>query len=311
MISIVIPLWNKELYIEHCLRSVLAQTFCKFEVIVVDDGSTDRSVAIVKQINDTRIRLISQQNAGVSVARNVGIAHASFPFIAFLDADDEWEPNHLEIIHHLIEKFPSCGLFGTCYSMQRGDEAKTLPILSRNKFPFSDNEGIIDNYYELAFGINAPLHMSSFAVRKELIERIGGFPAGIKSGEDLITIARLHALCDFAYSLEPTVNVCLNSTGKNQRPVIEDEPLNACFDALLTTARRRKGVRKFVSGWHKNRMVRAIYQRIPRLVLKEFYNTLRIYPFQYKVYTAFILTTISVLSGKDLYSINRFIKRKS
>lgn len=310
MISVVIPLWNKEAYIERCLLSVMTQTFRNFEVIVVDDGSTDRSAALVRQINDTRVRLLSQPNAGVSVARNTGIAHASYPYIAFLDADDEWETDHLELLHHLIETFPSCGLFSTCYTIQKEDGPKTLPEFPRDKLPFQGNEGIIDNYYEIASGTNAPLNMNTFAVRKELIERVGGFPAGIKSGEDLITIARLHAQCDFAYSLIPTTTVHLIYTGRNRRPVSEEEPLNACFDALLTTARHRKGVRNYVSWWHKNRMVRAIYARIPRLALKEFYHAFRIYPFQHKIYTAFILTCFSVLSGKDLYSINRFIKKK-
>lgn len=310
MISVVIPLWNKEAYIERSIRSVLAQTFRDFEVVVVDDGSTDHSAAIVRQINDSRVRLISQANAGVSAARNAGISHAVYPYIAFLDADDEWEPNHLDIIYQLIAQFPSCGLFSTCYTIQKEEGPKTSPEFSRKKLSFRATEGIMDNYYEIASGVNAPINMNTFAVRKELIEQIGGFPVGIKSGEDLITIARLHAICDFAYSLKATSTVHLIYTGRNSRPVAEEEPLNACFDALLVTAHHRKGVRNYVSSWHKKRMVRAIYARNFRLAFKEFFKASRIYPFQRKVYVTFILTCFSVLSGKDLYSINRFIKRK-
>lgn len=310
MISVVIPLWNKEAYIERCVRSVLAQTFGDFEVIVVDDGSTDQSATIVRQINDNRIRLITQSNAGVSAARNTGISHALYPYIAFLDADDEWEPHHLEVIRHLIEAFPLCGLFSTCYTIQKEGGTKTSPDFPKDKLPFRGSEGILDNYYEIASDTNAPLNMNTFAVRKELIEQIGGFPIGIKSGEDLITIARLHAICDFAYSLQPTTTVHLIYTGRNRRPVSEEEPLNACFDALLTTARHRKGIRSYVSSWHKNRMVRAIYAKNFRLAFKEFFRAFRIHPLQRKIYIAFTLTCFSVLSGKDLYSINRFIKRK-
>ena len=91
MISVVIPLYNKEKYIKRAIESVLNQTFQKFEIIVVNDGSTDKSAEIVQNIKDPRIRLINQKNAGVSAARNRGIQEAKYEYIAFLDADDFWE----------------------------------------------------------------------------------------------------------------------------------------------------------------------------------------------------------------------------
>lgn len=94
--SIVIPLYNKEKYIKRTLKSVLKQTFTNFEVIIVDDGSTDNSSEIIKSINDSRICLIQQENGGPSKARNRGIQEAKGEFIAFLDADDEWLPGKLE-----------------------------------------------------------------------------------------------------------------------------------------------------------------------------------------------------------------------
>lgn len=94
--SIVIPLYNKEKYISKTLLSVLNQTFKEFEIIVVDDGSTDNSCNIVESINDSRIKLIKQKNAGPSKARNTGIKNAVGKYIAFLDADDEWENTKLE-----------------------------------------------------------------------------------------------------------------------------------------------------------------------------------------------------------------------
>lgn len=94
--SVVIPLYNKEIYIKRTLESVLAQTFTDFEIIIVDDGSTDTSCDIVESINDPRIHLICQENGGPSKARNRGIKEAKGQFIAFLDADDEWLPEKLE-----------------------------------------------------------------------------------------------------------------------------------------------------------------------------------------------------------------------
>ena len=88
MFSVVIPLYNKELSIINTIQSVLDQTFQNFEIVVVNDGSTDRSVEMVEQFNDPRIRIINKSNGGVSSARNRGIQEAKYELVAFLDADD-------------------------------------------------------------------------------------------------------------------------------------------------------------------------------------------------------------------------------
>jgi glycosyltransferase involved in cell wall biosynthesis len=109
--TIIIPLYNKRSYIGRALDSVLHQSFQDFEIIVVDDGSTDNGAEVVKSYDDPRIRLIRQENKGVSVARNTGADRATADFIAFLDADDEWMPRQLETVSGLRKKFPDAGLF--------------------------------------------------------------------------------------------------------------------------------------------------------------------------------------------------------
>lgn len=104
--SVVIPLYNKEKYIRNTLKSVLDQTVHNFEIIVVDDGSTDGSLQAANSIANEKIKVISQKNAGVAVARNVGVENAKADYIAFLDADDKWQPNYLENIEKLIDEFP-------------------------------------------------------------------------------------------------------------------------------------------------------------------------------------------------------------
>lgn len=93
---VVIPLFNKERHIGRAIKSVINQTYQKFELIIADDGSTDHSVNEVVKIKDSRIRLIKQENGGESSARNKGIGEAKYYHIGFLDANDIWKPNILE-----------------------------------------------------------------------------------------------------------------------------------------------------------------------------------------------------------------------
>ena len=115
MYSIVIPLYNKEKYIARAIKSVLAQTYQEFEIIVINDGCTDNSANEVAMFDDDRIKIINQVNAGVSAARNRGILEAKQSFIAFLDADDEWYPDYLESIANLQGAYPECQVFATSY----------------------------------------------------------------------------------------------------------------------------------------------------------------------------------------------------
>ncbi|MGI9479391.1 MAG: glycosyltransferase family 2 protein [Hyphomicrobiaceae bacterium] len=106
-VSVVIPLYQTEVYIEQALRSVLAQTFTDFEVLVIDDGSHDRGPQIARDISDPRVRVISQENRGLAGARNTGIRLANGEFVALLDADDLWEPRKLELHVAQLDRDPA------------------------------------------------------------------------------------------------------------------------------------------------------------------------------------------------------------
>ena len=101
-VSVIMPAYNSEVYIRESIDSVLAQSFTDFELIVVDDGSTDTTAAIVESYTDSRIRLIRQPNRGVSEARNTGIEAARGQYITFLDSDDLYYPDFLKTLYHLI-----------------------------------------------------------------------------------------------------------------------------------------------------------------------------------------------------------------
>lgn len=109
-VSVIVPLFNTERYIAATLVSVLAQTFTDFEIIVVDDGSTDRGPSIAAQISDERVRVFGQVNRGLAGARNAGIREARGRFIAFLDADDLWHPDKLAEHMAVLDARPEVGL---------------------------------------------------------------------------------------------------------------------------------------------------------------------------------------------------------
>ena len=180
--SVVIPVYNKRKYIRRAVESVLAQTHDNYELILVDDGSTDNSLDVISDIKDARIRQIWQTNAGVSAARNTGIRVARSDMIAFLDADDTWEPRFLASISRLIRRYPMAGLYATNYFIQRPGSARRparirgLPMF-RHSFQSKD-------YFRIATSGQLPVSASSVCVPRQHLEKVGMFPLGEKMGED-------------------------------------------------------------------------------------------------------------------------------
>lgn len=308
MISIIIPLYNKEQYIRQTLESVFNQTYQEFEIVIVDDGSTDGSLDVVRQVGDPRIRIVCKENGGVSSARNLGIKEARYDYLAFLDADDLWMPDHLEVIARLMEKYPQCGLFGTSYQFQRPGQQPTMPML-RCPLPFSGEDGVLSNYYEVASGIDMPMQTSTFVVSKAIAQQIGGFFVGVQGGEDLLFEAQAYALTDIAYSRRPTSTYLLFYEGKSDRSFEKTEPLTPRFDELLKTAKHRSGVHRYVASWHKRRVTTALYGRHYGAALREFIRALRLAPFDRKLYTSTLMSLVSVVTGIDLYTLNQKMKR--
>ncbi len=175
--TVVIPLYNKERHIERAIKSVLNQNFQDFELIIIDDGSTDKSVEEAMKIKDYRIKIVKKENGGVSSARNKGVEESQYNYIGFLDADDAWKPDFLESIKNLIEKYSKAGAYCTAYDIKKTDD--TLAA-SPNFVNFEKGwYGIIDDYFKYA--LNGPLiSASSVVIPKSVFNDIGGFPLGIK-----------------------------------------------------------------------------------------------------------------------------------
>ena len=197
MISVVIPLYNKEKSIAMTIGSVLNQTFADFELIVVDDGSTDKSAAIVSNISDSRIRLYSKPNGGVSSARNFGAGKACGELVAFLDGDDRWEPTFLETVDRMARKHPGCSMYATDYIRVIADNPEKV-ILPAKKL-FSDTEITVIRHYE-NYILNNLVSSSAVAVNKQLLERLGGFDTTLTNGEDIDMWFRLGLCAPVCYS---------------------------------------------------------------------------------------------------------------
>jgi Glycosyltransferases involved in cell wall biogenesis len=181
LVSVVIPLYNKELHIKRAINSVLAQKIQDFEIIIVDDGSTDKSAEVVKSFTDRRIRLIQQRNQGVSAARNKGARSANSDLIALLDADDEWTPTFLETIIGLNKKYPEAGMYCTAYNECSYGKIRAVPY---KVIPPAPWEGLLSNYFLSAALGPHPVCSSSVCIPKEIYSTIGGFQVGAPWGED-------------------------------------------------------------------------------------------------------------------------------
>lgn len=195
MFSVIIPLYNKEKYIEKAIYSVLNQTIVEFELIIVNDGSTDNGSKIVQYISDNRIRLIEQKNSGVSVARNAGVQAAKYEYIAFLDADDWWSPFFLEKMISLVLQFPDAGIYGCKYFWVKNG----LEKISVNQ-ESSNFEGYIDYFKAYLYAWWMPLSSISVVIPKKVFNKMTGFKKELKFGEDLDLWLRIALKYKVAYT---------------------------------------------------------------------------------------------------------------
>ena len=167
-------------------QSVLSQTFADYELIVVDDGSKDDSADIAAKAIEghPNCSLIKQENAGVSMARNNGVAASRGDYLCFLDADDWWDSCFLEEMSKLINEFPDAGIYGTSYIIVNETKHKTRisPIGVEQGF----EKGYINYCQVYAKTLAMPLTSNSVAIPRKVFEEMHGFPKGIKLGEDFI-----------------------------------------------------------------------------------------------------------------------------
>jgi len=224
-VSVVIPLYNKEQYIERTIMSILSQTFQDFEIVIVDDGSTDGSVEKAEAWIDNRISVRRMEHKGASAARNEGILAATADLITFIDADDEWKPRFLENVIDLKNKYPYCGAYATSYEIQLPSKKKIIPTIYETPEKW---EGVFTNYVEKTLR-DLPIISSAVAVRKEVFKEIGLFKEGEPLGEDQDMWLRIGMNYPIAYKNESFAiyyrglenSVCMDLSILNRYPIID------------------------------------------------------------------------------------------
>jgi glycosyltransferase involved in cell wall biosynthesis len=256
MFSVLIPLYNKERSIKNTIQSVLDQNFNDFEIIVVNDGSTDNSPEIVKQFVDPRIRLIHQENQGVSAARNRGIKEAKYEWIAFLDGDDLWEINHLEEILRMMKIYPGEKVYVTSFRFSDG----------RNiyKHPRSSTIFKIENYFEEAIKEHL-ISTDNIVVHKECFSKVGGFNVALNRGEDLDLWARLAREYNIIKSKEITAIYRMEAENRSDRSYNLHKSILFSYDFLSAASEDE-------TKYYKNLVIKRLRDFLAKGEFKNFFK---------------------------------------
>ncbi|MEP0917141.1 glycosyltransferase [Leptolyngbya sp. DQ-M1] len=196
VISVIIPVFNGEHTITETVQSVLNQTFTELEIIVIDDGSQDSTLSVVSSITDTRVKVFSYDNAGVSTSRNRGFAHATGEYISFLDADDLWTPNKLEAQYQALQLHPQAAVAYSWvdYIDQDGKFFRSANHVTAN-----------GNIYEQLLLNNLLENGSNPLIRRQAFADVGGFDPTLAFGEDWEMWLRLSARYEFVAVPSPQV----------------------------------------------------------------------------------------------------------
>lgn len=285
--SVVIPLYNKVEYITRAIESVLKQTYQNFEIVIVNDGSSDGGDKNVELIADSRIKLLHQKNQGVSAARNRGAFAAKFDYIAFLDADDIWDIHFLEEVNCLINKFPSAGIYGTNnYFLYPSGK---IDFDNYNYLFNGKDSGVIKDYFGLfAKNGRSPFSNSNFAIPKNIFLNEKGYKEGVKLTEDSDLWCRIALKFDIVYSIKPLATYYIGTTGCSHLMFEAKDfqitiTLNKALKLNQVKPIYKKSVKKLIAYQNYSLIMRAILTRNKLFALKRIVNLDLIFHYPFSV----------------------------
>jgi glycosyltransferase involved in cell wall biosynthesis len=245
LVSVVIPTYNSARYLADAISSALAQTMCDLEIIVVDDGSTDDTPSLMSQYSEP-VRYMRQENRGVALARNRGMKESVGQYIAFLDADDTWLPNKLELQLAALKDKPECK---ACYSAFLVVDSSLSPLgVRRSKRVGSALE-------DLLLRGNVIGSLTTVLCERKLFEEVGGFDPELSQCADWDMWIRLARLTEFLYIDEPLATYRQHEANMSRNaPLLERDSLRALekgfsmpgLPAALLAKRRRAFARNYM-----------------------------------------------------------------
>ncbi|PHR90759.1 MAG: hypothetical protein COA80_15450 [Leeuwenhoekiella sp.] len=239
--SVIIPVYNKANFVAQTIQSVLAQSFTDYEIILINDGSTDNSLQVLQTFNASNIRLINQENRGLCAARNKGITAAKGEIIALLDADDLWEPQHLQSLYELSQKFPEAKLYGTAYVELFSDGTRVPPKINLKT---AEPQLLIPDFFEASL-FQPLIPPSSFAFQKKIIKTIGGFDSQITYFEDVDFYIRAHLKFKMAYATRATMQYRFESENQVTHSNLHRERI-ANLEPYLHENPNHKSLHKYI-----------------------------------------------------------------
>lgn len=241
LVSVIIPTFNRARWVRHAIHSVLEQSFGDFELIVVDDGSTDETPRLVAEVDDRRMRYVRQGNGGVSSARNTGIGYATGPWLAFLDSDDEWSPRYLAT------------------QLRYLDQAEPKPVMQAANCRFVSRTGTEESYFAIngSLGIfnrrgyavidrpfrfilqHSPWQLGATLIRRTAAVESGLFDPELTISEDLDLMGRVSVLGPLGLVRQELVSIYRR----------EEETLSLTGRSSLQPVRAREVVEEIYRKW--------------------------------------------------------------
>jgi len=265
--TVIMPIYNKKPHIQRAVSSVLNQSFSKFELILIDDASTDGSLEVVKQFNDDRIRLFKRDEPGPGgyAARNLGIENARADWIAFLDADDEWCPDYLDNMVNLSKKYPNASVLASAWFIA-WDEMSVLNPYAKNKR--GDRCFDTSEYLKVHIKGDDLIHTNVVIITKAMFQQAGGFPECSESckragdGQTWLRVVLNGAVT--AWSAAPGAiyyQNAVNMVTKAKKYEIDENCLITYIESCLGEDRYPE-YSSLLRSYRNNRVASALFQKL-------------------------------------------------
>lgn len=298
--SVVIPTYNHADFLKVALQSVLNQTLQDFEVIVVNNHSTDHTLAVITEFNDDRVRVINFENHGViGAARNVGINAAQGDHVAFLDSDDSWHPNKLELVATAIDEHPDAGLF--CHNQELVRDGHPAGVAK-----YGPPAGTREDLYDYLLLRGNCVSTSAAVVARQYLEQVGSFSedSEVITVEDYDLWLRLAKVCRFEFIPDSLGVHNYHDGGASTNTELHLSALIIVLDRhfseyqgsgwlSMILARRRQYSNAYYGAARQYQRRRAVIRP-----LGHYLRTLKTYPFHFRAYAGLALLVLDTLIGK-------------